>query len=462
VTQQLEAVQDEPSPELPPRPGRRREVVAAVLCLLAMAVVAVAITTVVAPSHSASAQLPRAGSSRSAAGATRSADQLAAIRSLLRQRSAALVHHDRAAFLATVDPAASRFRRHEAAMFTNLRRVRFASWSYTVGPTSAQLPASERAHYRARTWAPASFSVHYRIAGFDQHPTDLAQYPTFVDRSGRWYLGSLTDFDRRGRRSATDLWDYTPVHVVRRHSVLVLGPRSELGTMAAVADQMAAAVPRVDAVWGNGWARRVVVLVPATQREMALIDEDSDNLDQIAALTSSEIASVHGRSAPVGDRVTVNPANWPKLATVGAAIVLTHELTHVATREYTGPQTPKWLAEGFADYVGFLGTDIPPIDVASGLASRVRAGDAPKRLPPNRDFRGTNQALPQAYESGWLACRYIAERYGQAKLVRFYRSVGTSTGPRADAVPEALRDWLGLTPARFTALWRGYVRAQLT
>jgi hypothetical protein len=91
----------------------------------------------------------------------------------------------------------------------------------------------------------------------------------------------------------------------------------------------------------------------------------------------------------------------------------------------------------------------------------VRAGNVPKRLPSNRDFRGTNQALPQVYESGWLACRYIADRYGQAKLVRFYRAVGTATGPRDQAVPGALRDWLGLTPRRFTSLWRAYVRAQL-
>src|SRR5581483_10125327 len=115
--------------------------------------------------------------------------------------------------------------------------------------------------------------------------------------------------------SATDLWDYAPVHVIRRKSVLVLGPASELSTMASVADQAQAAIPKVDAVWGRNWARRVVVLVPSTQHEMARITSDRGNLDQIVALTSSEVSTINGRAAPVGDRVTINPRNWPRLGT---------------------------------------------------------------------------------------------------------------------------------------------------
>ena len=60
---------------------------------------------------------------------------------------------------------------------------------------------------------------------------------------------------------------------------------------------------------------------------------------------------------------------------------------------------------------------------AAELASDVRSGQAhPRDLPGDRDFRGSNTELPQAYESGWLACRYIAERYGQHKLVAPNRS----------------------------------------
>jgi hypothetical protein len=303
--------------------------------------------------------------------------------------------------------------------------------------------------------------VHYRIAGFDTAATNLPQYPTFVQRGGRWYLASLTDFARRGDVSATDLWDYAPVAVVHRPDVLALGPSSELATMRTVAARLAVAVPRVTAVWGTGWAQRVVVQVPATQREMGLITADSDDLDQIAALTSAEISTTPGRPAPVGDRVTINPANWSKLGGAGAQIVLTHELTHVATRAETGNQTPKWLSEGFADYVGFGQSGLPVTVIASELAADVHAGRIPRRLPPNADFRGANAELSQAYEASWLACRYIAATFGQPTLVRFYRAVGTSHRGGAAAVAAALRRVLSLQTGQFVARWREYVREQL-
>ena len=59
-------------------------------------------------------------------------------------------------------------------------------------------------------------------------------------------------------------------------------------------------------------------------------------------------------------------------------------------------------------------------------------------------------------------CRLIAERWGQATLVRFYRAVGTSSSSPSDAVASAMSSLLHVTPAKFIALWRTYLRAQLS
>jgi hypothetical protein len=421
-------------------------------CLLLTAVVAVAITDVSRSSSGTPLGTPTSAADPVTAQAFARLD---AIRALLRRRSAAVVHHDRGAFLATVDPANHRFRRRQARMLSNLRRVHFASWSYQTTGSVALVPARARRRYHAPTWAFADVTLHYRIAGFDQHPTALPQYPTFVERNGRWYLGSLTDFTGQHQVSSTDLWDYAPVHVIHRRSVLVLGPKSQLPTMAQIATLMQSAIPQVDAVWGRGWAQRVVVLVPATQQEMSRITAATGNLDQIAALTSSEFGNVHGRDAPVGDRVTINPSNWPTLGTLGASIVLTHELTHVATRAATGVRTPKWLSEGFADYVGFRSSGVPVSLAGAELASAVRSGRLAHRLPGDAAFRGGNGRLPQAYESGWMACRYLAGRYGEHKLVRFYRAVNHA------GVAGALHRLFGLSIRRFTERWRGFVQSQL-
>ncbi|GAA3237551.1 hypothetical protein GCM10020256_57090 [Streptomyces thermocoprophilus] len=86
----------------------------------------------------------------------------------------------------------------------------------------------------------------------------------------------------------------------------------------------------------------------------------------------------------------------------------------------------------------------------------------PEELPDDGDFSFTGDAdrLARAYEGGWLACRMIAERWGEARLGEFYRAVGAHR-QRDGAVEEALRDVLGTTPEEFTADWREYLRLQL-
>lgn len=460
MTAQLEVTEPGPEPLDAARP--RRFSVRVVLAVGALAVIVAAV--VIVASHQsgspAGSPLPVASPTTTTRPVAPPSRQ-AAVRTLLRRRAAAIVHHDRGQFMATIDPRASAFRRSEAAMFANTSRVRFASWSYTLGAGSARLSAARAKRYHAPTWAPSGFALHYRLAGFDTQPTDLPQYPTFVNRSGRWYLASLSDFRSRGKVSSTDLWDYAPVYVVRRGPALVLGARRELATMSAVAQVVGTAIPQVTAVWGRHWARRAVVLVPSTQHEMGLIDADNGDLDQIAALTSSEIGSEGGTQGPVGDRITINPRNWPKLGPIGAGVVLAHELTHVASRADTSIATPKWLSEGLAEYVGFRDAGVAVTLAAAELATDVRAGRAPTRLPGNAAFRGDNPALSQAYEASWLACRYIATRYGQAALVRFYRAVGASSPPPAVAVHSALRRVLGISDAALTARWRGYLQAEL-
>jgi hypothetical protein len=384
----------------------------------------------------------------------------AALRSLLHRRSDAVLHHNRAEWLGTLDPRHPSFRREQARTFANLRDVPLASWSYTFDPSVAQSPNHATARYQAPVWAPVTFALHYRLRGFDRRPTNLAQFPTFVQRHGRWYLTSFSDFAGVGQMSAQELWDYGPVVVVRRPRVLVLGHPAEEATMQLIADEAAADIPRVTAVWGTRWARRVVVLVPSTQHELSKVVDDYGDLDHIAAVATAEVQTQAGHPDPVGDRVGINPDNWPKLSPLGRRIVLTHELTHVATRSVTGAAMPTWLAEGFADYVGYLGSGIPTSFAAQELAADVRAGHVPSSLPGDGQFDGGNKRLSQAYEGAWLACRLIAER-GQSTLVRFYRAVGTSSSSQDEALASASTQVLHESFQRFTRQWRDFLSAEL-
>jgi hypothetical protein len=85
----------------------------------------------------------------------------------------------------------------------------------------------------------------------------------------------------------------------------------------------------------------------------------------------------------------------------------------------------------------------------------------PAALPADEDFgfTGDAAALAQAYEGGWLACRLIADRWGEARLGAFYRAVGEH-GQRGGAVEAAMTEVLRTTPEDFTVLWREYLRDQ--
>ncbi|WP_329092815.1 MULTISPECIES: hypothetical protein [unclassified Streptosporangium] len=231
-------------------------------------------------------------------------------------------------------------------------------------------------------------------------------------------------------RDLRDLWPGAAVTVRGEHS-LVIGhgvPAAVLRDLAARADRARATIAEI---WGPVFA---VILFPATDAEAAAL---------------AGAGSTHGLAAmATADRVIVLPSGYARLTATGKDVVITHELAHVATGATRGGRVPMWLSEGFADYAGYRDAGIAVRTAAAELAAEVRSGVLPGRLPAPADFAPGAPRLAQAYEEAWLACRFVAERFGEKALVRLYGSdVGSA---------------LGLPVAEFTGAWRDYLRKELT
>ena len=383
------------------------------------------------------------------------------VEELLAQRSAAVLGRDRAAFLATVDPAATALRARQAEVFDALSQVPLGSWDYVLEPASERPPDGvlDTRYGRGQWWAP-DVSLRYALEGFDDRPTSAAHHLTFVRRGTQWLLAADDDFAAVGRPTPDALWDRGPVVAVRAPGTLVLGHPESAALVRDVAALASAAIPRVSAVWGQQWQREVVVVVPRDTAEMAgLLGSDGD-LSRIAAVATAELQD--GDYDPAGDRVLVNPAPFATLSKLGRQVVLTHEVTHVATRAATGPGMPAWLAEGLADAIAYRDVDVPLAVSARELRADVRAGRLPTRLPRDGDFAGSNPNLAQAYEQAWLAVRLLAERHGDASLLRFYRAVGAARDVDGDlAVETALERELDTTPEALVADWQAALGRQL-
>ena len=382
------------------------------------------------------------------------------VEQLLAQRSAALLGRDRAAFLATVDPEATALRARQADVFDALSQVPLGSWDYVLEPTSdSPLDTVLDTRYgRGQWWAP-DVSMRYALEGFDDRPTSAAHHLTFVRRGTRWLLAADDDFVAVGRATPDALWDRGPIVAVRAPGTLALGHPESAALVRDVAALVSAAIPRVNAVWGQQWQREVVVVVPRDTAEMTgLLGSDGD-LSRIAAVATAELQD---GDDPAGDRVLVNPEPFATLSRLGRQVVLTHEVTHVATRRATGPVMPAWLAEGLADTIAYRDVDVPLAVSARELRADIRAGRLPTRLPRDGDFAGSNPALAQAYEQAWLAVRLLADRHGDAAVLRFYRAVGAARDVHGDlAVETALARELDTTPGALVADWQAALRRQL-
>ncbi|MEU0583555.1 hypothetical protein [Streptomyces sp. NPDC006132] len=358
------------------------------------------------------------------------------VQRLLDRRAAAVLGHDERAWERT----------GTGGDFAALRAVPLSDWSYRV-----------TALHRTGDTATADVELRYRLAGHDRAPVTAGRTLRLGrNADGRWSV----DADRPAKKSAQQLWDQGAVQAARGAHSLVLGVGQSGRSLRDFADLADRAVPAVSDAWGADWSRRVVVLVPKSLEGMAgLLGSPASSYRGIAAVTTGETGAP--ARAPA-DRIIVNPEAFALLGGLGEQVVLTHETTHVATRAATTPATPLWLSEGYADWVGYRAVGRSPVDAAPELSRAVSAGRVPEALPDDEDFGFTGDAsrLARAYESGWTACRLIADRWGESRLREFYRAVGEHR-ERAGAVEEAMREVLGTTPGAFTAQWREYLRGQL-
>jgi hypothetical protein len=357
---------------------------------------------------------------------------------VLDSRARAVLSGDRTAFLATVGSAPAAFRDAQSRLYDNLRRLPLDGWRERAVAT--QTVDGDVAVVRVET--------RYRLRGFDRGDVARTRYLALTPRSGAWTI--VGDGVPHGLHDDAEIWDGGPLSAVDGRASLVIGDAAGLDE---IAKRLDAAVPVVSAVVGGAWARRVVALVPAAASLAAALAGPGQRLGEIAALAT--VAPSAGEGAGE-DRVIISPGTFGRLNGLGRDVVLTHELTHVATGGARDRTTPLWLIEGFADYVGYRGAKISVRAAAGELRREVAAGRIPAAPPAAAAFAGDSPRLSQAYQEAWLACRMIAARYGEATLVRLYRTAGR--------VPEetALREVLGLSRDRFIGMWRDYVKRELT
>ncbi|MFC0313829.1 hypothetical protein ACFQNE_06560 [Gordonia phosphorivorans] len=229
-------------------------------------------------------------------------------------------------------------------------------------------------------------------------------------------------------------------------------------TVAKVRRQLAPAIEHVTDFWGRDWTRRAVVTVTGTERQFAgFTRTEAGQTAAAAAATVYDTIDRAGRTV-TGQRVVLSPAAG-QLTESGVAVILRHELFHVATRIDTAVDAPMWLTEGVAEYVGRRGSTGTLTDLAPDLAVEVAAGQLPDALPPNSAFAVDTPAARVAYQTAWSFADFVADEYGEDRLRAMYSAVARETDEAA--VTAALEKTLGTSQGKMIGEWQSWLRNEV-
>lgn len=349
-----------------------------------------------------------------------------AIGTQLDRQALALLRGDRAGFLAVADPAA---RDDLTRQFTSLRALRVAVWR--VEPSGAATPVPDR----PGEWRQL---VTYRYCLVEPGCT-----PSPVLAGTRWREAAdgprlVAVEPSKSAQTGTRPWEVSDLTVsVGRRTLVATTPglRGRLPALLADAEAAAAVADRY------------------------VVDGVRPDRYRIFYAGRDEWRRWYGGGRPEwtgGYVVTVGGGhhevvlNAEALRAGGVGELLRHELTHAASLPAGGwsGQEGWWLVEGLAELAG---TGDRPVSGYAGLdeVRRLVAGgwdgglDA---LTPADDAPAERVAA--SYGVGYLAVRHLLDRYGEQRLLAFFRVVVHDRRPVAEAARQVFGEpWPALRDA---------------
>jgi hypothetical protein len=316
--------------------------------------------------------------------------------------------------------------------------------------STASLPAAQLAALPGG-WGQL-ITVSSRLS-HDVGPSTYEVWLAVVEAGDGVRLGGLSDdpSDPGDAAKGRPLWLTQRIRLVTGPSATVVAGsrRTDLAAWLRRAESAERAVRKRIAQQANPrWTKGLVIELPSTASAFdQVLGVEPGSYDQIAA-----VAWPQGPDpSTAADRVVVNPELAGSLDDDRLAVLITHEATHVLTRSGVSP-APIWLVEGFADWVAFDRSPAAAPPTQDLVLSDVRRHGAPPSFPADTDFRPDAADLDLTYGRAWLLCRFIADTWSGAQLVRFYAE--TDAGK---SLPSALHDVLGIDEQTLLHRWQAWL-----
>ncbi|MEU4193929.1 hypothetical protein AB0E69_18660 [Kribbella sp. NPDC026611] len=351
-----------------------------------------------------------------------------AVDSILIRRAQAVQTGNEALFLADVDPADKKLRAAQKILFANLVEIGFGELGYSQ--------AEERINQTAvQAHGPSTYLVRvlmrYQIPKVDITPVTTELGYTFITRHGHWVLADDDDLDGElGPGAHREAWDLGRIEVHRGPRVLVVVEKGDTKRAQRIAAAANEGLAEVTAYWPRKWRGSVfVIALDETEvRDARFADEDIES----AASTGSTFSSLPGQDTAdgtvAGGYIAINPNERDRVD----EILLSHEITHVATADLGGYE-PLWLAEGSAEYVSWSGIEAISGSGEVGKWEQEVIDEALPQMTALPTDLGFYESNADVYGVSWLAVRYLVQRIGIGNVEALYEDMaahGTDQGSR--------------------------------
>ncbi|GAA1701980.1 hypothetical protein GCM10009745_56480 [Kribbella yunnanensis] len=385
-------------------------------------------------------ETPRSPSKASTAATARRV----AIDTILIRRAQAVQTGNLTLFLKDLDPSNTKLIARQKVLFANLVELGFTELGYSQAEERfdpAVVKARGRATYLVR------ILMRYQIPKVDVAPVTTELGYTFISRAGRWVLTDDDDLDKDlGPGAHREAWDLGRIEVLRGPRVLVVVEKGDHERGRAILTEAAEGLTEVRDYWPRRWrgSALIIALDDTEVRDARFADEDIES----AASAGSTFSSLPGQDTAdgtvAGAYIVINPNQRDQVD----EILLSHELTHVATADLGGYE-PLWLAEGAAEYVSWRGIEAlgGPGEVSKWEQEVI--DDALPTLHSLPTDAGFYESSADVYGVSWLAVRYLVQRIGLDAVEELYEDMA------AHGINQVSRDRILLSRSGLTevTLW---------
>ncbi len=345
---------------------------------------------------------------------------------ILDQRVRAVLDRDLKLFLRRVDHDDPALMKRQRRYYRNLVQLPLATFRYRV------LDQQWDGVALSESWGVDVHVPHVELSmqleGYDSVPVKRTVGFVFSFTNGRATI--VSDRTSAGKSlfaGAPAPWDLTGITVREEPGVLGIFDRATSSSAGTVTSAVRDGIEELQRALPFTWSGKVVVYNVQSSNVLAsFTDVPGGALDHLGALTFPTYAG-NSRSQVASTRMLVMPssvrAGQPFLGRITR-----HELSHVAIG-VRDDGAPAWVSEGIAEYLGARKIPLRDRIIPTTALSRAQTEDG--GMPDSKTFNNSDQEWH--YALSWMACDYVADTFGEARLWELVDAMHNGGQGTADA-----------------------------